>query len=214
MEARGVTLRLRTARANPLRRDTDESLALKTRRFRADASSNCSCFRQLRVPWHGVEPLLFDRATVHQARAERAVVHPDQRVRAPVSARAAVKGQRPSPTLRGHQAIRSTHDNFSQTCPVHSSSASSITCRSGSMRSCRMRETRMPPGSGRKTRRACLVPCGASRRERGRRGVQTPGCPPASGNRLQARQCSGRSAGAPSAQRILADAQYVGLGIA
>jgi hypothetical protein len=80
MEARGVTLRLRTARANPLRRDTDESLALKTRRFRADASSNCSCFRQLRVPWHGVEPLLFDRATVHQARAERAVVHPDQRV--------------------------------------------------------------------------------------------------------------------------------------
>jgi hypothetical protein len=49
-----------------------------------------------------------------------------------------------------------------QRCPVHFWSASSIACRSGSMRSCRMRETRMPPGSRRK-KTTCL-PCSMRRK--------------------------------------------------
>jgi hypothetical protein len=37
-------------------------------------------FQAVRGPWHRVEPFLFDRPAVHQARAEHAIVHPGQRV--------------------------------------------------------------------------------------------------------------------------------------
>jgi hypothetical protein len=37
-------------------------------------------FQAVRGPWHCVEPSLFDRPAVHEARAERAIVHAGERV--------------------------------------------------------------------------------------------------------------------------------------
>jgi hypothetical protein len=98
---------------------------------------------------------------------------------------------------RMHRDGRPTASHLSDTGLVHVSSSSSIACRSGSMRSYRMRETRMPPGSRRKNT-TCLS--SSMQRKPWRtwsQGDQTPGCHPASDNTLQARQCSGRSAPGP-----------------
>jgi hypothetical protein len=125
---------------------------------------------------------------------------PDQRVAHLFQHRAAVKGQkkatcRPKPSV----VIRRSehHDNLLKDAQfIFGLRRRSRVVRAACVHAgCGKREClRAHVG---KRRRACLVPCGASRRERGHRGVQTPGCRPASGNSLQARQCSGRSARGP-----------------
>jgi hypothetical protein len=131
---------------------------------------------------------------------------------------AAAKGQekgnvQPKPQ-GGHQAIRSTQGNFlSDMGLVHVSSSLSIACRSGSMRSCRMRENASRLTSEEHDMLALFhaaqaeanVVAGAARR-------WVVGQPLATGFKLV--NVADGLRRAPSAQRILADAQQVGFGIA
>src|ERR1700731_4254244 len=64
-----------------VRRGTDGWLLLESRRFRRRCDLKTLCVLQaIRSPGHGLKPALFDRSTVHDAFAERAIGHAAQRI--------------------------------------------------------------------------------------------------------------------------------------
>ena len=119
-------------------------------------------------------------------------------------------GRRQWPRRLCPRDIRSTLRFTSRDVKIRSSS---MACLSGSIRSCRMRETRTPPGSRRKNT-TCL-PCSMRRRPgrtRSQGRPQRTGCRPASATRFKVVDITQGLVFAPRTQGVGADIHQVGIG--